>query len=223
MRALPPLAVTATVCLVLPGATSAQEPIVIVEQPPGYVQPVEPVMPPGAYVHDGLYLRLSLGVGGLAAVEGGRQGVAGDDLTIAGGGFVHSFALGGFLTPHLAIHADLFGASAVHPAIDVNGVTVHRIDAAAVQAVGGGLTAYTPNNVYFTGALGFAMGWAVDDFVELESDVGVAANFMIGKEWWVGPGWGVGIAGQVILFVLPSGEATFGGAAAGVLFTASRG
>jgi hypothetical protein len=212
-----------SVFLVLPGAAGAQPPIVIVEQQPGYVQPVEPVMPPGAYVHDGLYLRLSLGLGGLAAIEGGRQGVVGDELTIAGGGFVHSFALGGFLTPHLAIHADLFGASAIRPSIDVNGETIDRIDAAAVQAVGGGLTAYTPNNVYFTGAVGFAMGWAVDDFVELESDVGVAANLMIGKEWWVGPEWGIGIAGQVILFVLPSGEATFGGAAAGILLTASRG
>lgn len=183
-----------------------------------------------AYTHDGLLVRLALGFGYTSSAVGDD----GDGkLALTGGGGFASFAIGGMLTENLSLNADLFGLTSFEPSVEVGGERLGELadTRMSVGAVGIGLTYYlTPANVYFAGSFGAAVGTletrgrvlGVTYIREAKSEVGFAINLMVGKEWWVGREWGLGVAGQLILGSLPteSGEdiSVFG---VGVLFSAT--
>jgi len=54
-----------------------------------------------------------------------------------------------------------------------------------------------PANVYVTGAIGLSnVEIAVDGGGSDSSDTGVGVNVDVGKEWWVGDNWGLGVVGR---------------------------
>lgn len=185
-----------------------------------------------AYTHDGLLVRLAVGFGYTSSAVG--DGGSGDGkLALTGGGGFASLAIGGMLTENLTLNADLFGLASFEPSVELGGERLGSLadTRMSVGAVGIGLTYYlTPANVYFAGSFGAAVGTletrgrvlGVTYVREAKSDVGFAINLMVGKEWWVGREWGLGVAGQLILGSLPteSGEdiSVFG---LGVLFSAT--
>ena len=71
----------------------------------------------------------------------------------------------------------------------------------SVFAFGGGLTYYImPANVYLAGSVGFGQAVFEDYRGAVDgSDLGLGVNLMVGKEWWVGSDWGLGVAGQGII------------------------
>ena len=70
-----------------------------------------------------------------------------------------------------------------------------------IAGLGIGVTYYImPANVYLAGSIGFGQARFEDTSGDrADSDIGIAGNFMLGKEWWVGRDWGIGVAGQMIL------------------------
>ena len=66
-------------------------------------------------------------------------------------------------------------------------------------ALGGGLTYYMmPANIYFTGSLGMGkLSYEDDEGNDSDTDMGLALDLAIGKEWWVGNSWGLGVAGSM--------------------------
>ena len=63
-------------------------------------------------------------------------------------------------------------------------------------AIGPGVTYYLmPANVYFSGSVGVG-SLSGSDELNGNSDTGFALDTTIGKEWWVGDNWGLGLAGD---------------------------
>jgi hypothetical protein len=87
--------------------------------------------------------------------------------------------------------------------------------------MGGGVTYYiVPANVYLSGSLG--LGW-LSATENVESDVGFGLDITLGKEWWVGGSWGLGLAGAFGYHSVPDGvvDANWSGASFGLRFSAT--
>jgi hypothetical protein len=161
--------------------------------------------------HDGFYLRLAIGFGGslISTHDHIADNVGSTDSS--GWGFGTSIGIGGALTDNLILNADFFQATTFNPSVDVDG---HHVGDASrvgndlgigedieVAGLGIGLTYYImPANVYLAGSIGFGQAvFEANSGDRAGSDIGAAANLMVGKEWWVGRDWGIGLAGQMIL------------------------
>jgi hypothetical protein len=153
--------------------------------------------------------------------------VVGAQQVFDGGGAALSFAIGGCLVENLALHADLFGVSAVGPRARFDGgttiATSGRDASLTSVGVGIGMTYYVmPMNLYLGASIGVGRVAARDGNGEVQSDPGGALDFLVGKEWWVSPNWGIGIAGQVVIVRVPSrGDSDFITTGLGVLFSAT--
>jgi hypothetical protein len=56
-----------------------------------------------------------------------------------------------------------------------------------------------PFNIYASAGAGLGVLEFEDgDGASKETDVGLTLTAQLGKEWWVGSDWGIGLAGQVL-------------------------
>lgn len=136
---------------------------------------------------DGLLLRLSGGVGHGASKFG--------DLKFSGPSGDINFALGGIVSPNTAVHATLLGWVVSDPDAQRNGTTVGTVNGDFELSGGGvGLTHYfMPANVYVSPTLGLGRLSIDND----HTNIGLVTDLTVGKEWWVGSQWGLGVAGAV--------------------------
>ena len=110
-----------------------------------------------------------------------------------------NLAIGGMVQPNLAVHGTIFGWSVSDPDADdrlgaLSGSGTLK-GTATMSAIGPGVTYYfMPANLYVSGSLGLGKFKLTGD-VEGESKSGVAMDLTLGKEWWVGENWGLGLAG----------------------------
>ena len=159
--------------------------------------------------HDGFFLRLSAGAG----TAGSKIEDQTNSIDISGNAGDVDIAIGGIVAPNFAIHGTIFGWSASDPHADVtlSGVgsgsgTLHGT--ATMSAFGPGVTYYfMPVNIYATGSVGFGK-FKLDGDVKGETKTGIALALALGKEWWVGSAWGLGVAGGLIHHSLPDEGAT---------------
>lgn len=177
--------------------------------------------------HRGFFLRLGLGVG-WGDLRGSHDPVTEDAATFSGLGLSGLIAVGGALTENLILHGDLY-FSAILDA-DADGGTYglvpgyeYRGDITAF-APGIGLTYYVmPINLYLSGSLGLSQAvWERYDGERQASRFGIATQFVVGKEWWVDPLWGLGVALQGSF--MTAGDAYYDrvrGLAFAVLFSAT--
>jgi hypothetical protein len=149
---------------------------------------------PKAYRHEGFFLRLALGPGYQSLeVDAGF-----DTLELDGVGFGSSVAIGGIIQPNLALHADFFAAAIVNPNATLNGVERGELESSvSVSGVGIGATYFfMPSNMYASFSLGLGTLTFEFDGNTSESESAFALNAVVGREFWVDPEWGVGVAGQ---------------------------
>ncbi len=151
--------------------------------------------------HDGgFFLRLSAGVGG-AGTE--LQNVS-PTMKFSGSASDMNFAIGGIVTPNLALHATLFGWAATNPEIEIGGASGSVNGDLSLSALGVGLTYYVmPANLYLSGSIGAGSLQLDLPSGSGETGTGVVGDFTIGKEWWVSRSWGLGIAGGLGLHSVP--------------------
>ncbi|MEM9074069.1 MAG: hypothetical protein AAGE52_36595 [Myxococcota bacterium] len=191
--------------------------------PQGYGQPAQPPPPPPpqqqqvyaqpAYAaqpamlqperdHRGFFMRFNLS----ANFMGMRTDLFGDDLTIRGGGAGAGISIGGSIISRLAIHFDLYTVAAISPSVEIGGASADA-DSLVLVVLGGGGTFYLPNNMFFTVGIGVgAASLSTDAGSSVGStDAGVAARFQVGKEWWLGSEWGIGLAATFGYARLPDG------------------
>ncbi len=135
---------------------------------------------------------------------------AGFDATIGGVGGSISVALGGFVIPNLAINADLYALAVVDPSVEFNGQDLGEADAKlGLTAIGVGLTYYImPLNLYLAGSVGIGQGSIEIEGGEAQADAGLAIHLSIGKEWFVSPDWGLGIAAEFVWADVPPDDDT---------------
>jgi hypothetical protein len=179
----------ALVSLVVPALAVAQPPPP--PPAPGY-GPTYGAADPTAHRHDGFYLRLFLGLGYTS------MSVDEADVDVSGAGGAFGLALGYAVSDNFIIYGEVFDDIAVNPEVN-GGQNLGDDVAAGVVALGIGAAYYfQPHNIYLSGTL--AMGQVtiqVDGEEVAESDFGPGLSLMVGKEWWVSPNWGVGIAAQL--------------------------
>ena len=152
--------------------------------------------------HDGFFLRLSAGVGSAnSEIED-----SGTDVEFSGGTGDGNIAIGAVVARNLAVHGTLFGWVASDPDIDVEGLgsgeTNGDLD---LSGFGAGVTYYfMPVNMYLSGSLGAGqLSFDGDNGFDGESDTGIIGDITLGKEWWVGGSWGLGVAGAFGFHSIP--------------------
>jgi hypothetical protein len=200
--------------------------------PPGYAPPgayyPQPDLgpPPGHHLHDGFYMRLTMGPGYLNA----KYNVGGQDATISGGGMAMAFAFGGSVTPNLVIYGEFMGTVAMDPKLERGETSQNTGFDVNLFGIGPGVAYYLePMNMYFSGTLAFSQVTASssssgssNDTADL-TNMGIGGSFMVGKEWWVSHDWGLGIAGMLHLASMKMKivDSTMTAAAFSILFSAT--
>jgi len=149
--------------------------------------------------HDGFFLRLNLvGVGG--ATTTGDDGS--DELEFSGAASMLDLAIGGMITDNLALHGTLFGWLLDQPTVQLTGYPETEANGTVTMgALGIGITRFfMPSNVYLSGSIGLGAIEIDPDLGGIpnyETDAGLALQLLVGKEWWVGDNWGLGVAGAL--------------------------
>jgi hypothetical protein len=159
--------------------------------------------------HDGFFLRMAPGIGYSSAESdtfGKFDGASGSFELAIGAAVAHDFV----------IHATFDGWALIDEQGPLNGPGIpvpvagdphhdhHHSNHTGMGMWGAGVTKYFgPSNVYVTGSVGaarlyYSIHW--DDYGndyggEDHSDTGIAFSGGVGKEWWVGDSWGLGVSG----------------------------
>ena len=159
------------------------------------LEQVDNVVTYSVHQHDpGFFIRLTTGLGYARTLTE----VQNDDLMeFSGLSSAARFQIGGAVSQNLIIFGEFGAIIQVDPSWELLGQSVDGPDVkVTVSDFGAGITYYImPANVYFSlSLLGSQVSLEVDQ-AEFESDIGFGINVMIGKEWWVGDDWGLGVAG----------------------------
>lgn len=182
--------------------------------------------------HDrGFFLRLSAGPGTanshidyIGADENGQPVPIHLELSGTSGDI--NFAIGGIVSPNLAVHGTLFGWSVNEPNVEANGMDQGSASNLTLSVVGGGggVTYYLePSNLYLSGSLGLARLHGETPGRDFDSDLGPVLDMTIGKEWWVGGQWGLGAALAVNIHSLhdPDVDENWSGTSLALRFSAT--
>jgi len=170
--------------------------------------------------HDGVFLRLS---GGLSFANTAIEADNGDEFDIGEVGGHGNFAIGGTIGHNLILHGTLWGWDVSDADVEINDQEFNTNVDISLGAVGGGLTYYfEPSNIYISGSLGLGQLSFGDSNLE-DSDTGLAGDFLLGKEWWVGNSWGLGVAGDINYHTFPEDGVAdnWNGVSFGILFSAT--
>jgi hypothetical protein len=159
----------------------------------------------GPREHDDFFLRLSGGWGSASTeIEEGNV-----RTELSGSTADANIAIGGSVARNLALHGTLFGWGDQDPDVEPNDNELESEQdlELAVTAIGGGLTYYfMPVNIYVSGSVGAAMLSFDTRRGYEETDRGFLGEITIGKEWWVGNSWGLGLAGAAGYHSIPDGD-----------------
>ena len=154
-----------------------------------------------ARTHDGFFLRLSTGIGYSRAEISDNTG----QLEVKGGATDVNIAIGGMVGPNFALHGTIWGWSMSDPdgelTISGGGSGSGTINGTLTMgALGvGGTYYFMPSNFYMSYSLGMG-SLNGDGEIDGKTKPGVALDATLGKEWWVGDQWGLGLAGGVTYF-----------------------
>ncbi len=184
--------------------------------PPAY-QPYPPpsYLSPTAHRHLGFALRLDGGFGYTTSSAGGGSSMDG-----ASGLF--GIVLGGAVSENLILGGELWATGVSSPS---SSGTFSAITTFAVGGVGVNLTYYVmPANVYLSASPSITTMSVDLGGTHINTDAGFGMKLAVGKEWWVGDHWGIGLAGQFLFSAnkekIPS-PPTWNTVAAGVAFSAT--
>jgi len=154
--------------------------------------------------HDGFFLRLSAG-GGYGQT---KVTVFDEDLKLSGAAGDINLAIGGAVTPNLAVHGTLWGWAVSSPDVELGSASGTASDATLnMSSYGAGITYYfVPANVYISPSLGLSILSIEEGGESARTDTGFGFDATIGKEWWVSDGWGLGVAGAFTYHSVPDGD-----------------
>ena len=155
----------------------------------------------GKHRHDGFYFQIA---GGYAGTAMGEQ--VGEDLYIYSGPSANAkIGIGYALVENFILSLDIAGFVLSQPELQINGEDEGELDTEFTNSkVGLGMTYYfMPSNVYLSGSGGLAVGWVENDQEIYNTGLGYGISGGIGKEWWVGDNWGLGVGFHVDYYSLP--------------------
>jgi hypothetical protein len=172
---------------------------------------------PGRYSHDGFFLRLTLGFGGAS--------VSSDAAQWSGAGLGMGVSIGGSIVENLALHADFQGTTIISPEEKVDGLAARSFDGdILLSSFGiGGTYYFMPINLYLSAGVGLGRTTFENNVgQQYNSDAGLTLSLLVGKEWWIGDDWGIGVAGQLLIMATESDiDGKLGSGAINLLFSAT--
>jgi hypothetical protein len=182
----------------------------------------------GLHTHDGFFMRFNAGFGFMSASET----YAGATDTYSGGGVTLAAAFGGVVAPNLVIFGELLATTILDPDYRVSGIpgsTALNGTDMSMGSIGPGIAYYfMPINLYLSGTLTFTKISFSDSTprnASGDTNVGIGLSMMVGKEWWVGWDWGIGVAGRLQIASMrdyPEGyDARMGATVFSILFSAT--
>ncbi len=129
----------------------------------------------------------------------------GQRLTYSGTSIPVNLAVGAAIRPNLILFGEVMSAQLFSPDSEYAGEkrTANSMNV-TIQGVGPGVAYYfMPINIYVSGSIllhKVSFTDSNDDYDSTDlSTLGFAANLMAGKEWWVSPNWGIGLAAHFML------------------------
>ncbi len=151
----------------------------------------------GIHEHDGFFLRMLLGAGYAELVE---KNVMGSDLKFSGPTVPFHFQIGGQLSKNFIFYGEIGFASQTNPEMEWMGQSGSSSDITVfVGDLGLGITYYLmPVNIYFSLSTLYSQAQLEYNNTKSESKISYdninGINLMVGKEWWVGAQWALGVA-----------------------------
>jgi hypothetical protein len=184
--------------LLLPWPALAQdEPI---PQPPSSPAPAAvPAVDPTAHRHLGLFVHFDLGAGYFRS----WASTSGVEASISGPAVPVGIAVGGAVSENWILAGEVWGSLAPSPKLTFGGSSSSADDSTVtVEGVGLALTHYfMPANVYLTLTPAITLLSNRTGDTTASTDYGFGAKLAVGKEWWVGNHWGLGVGVQVLVAV----------------------
>jgi hypothetical protein len=163
-----------------------------VETPP----PPPPAAERGVHLHDGFYMRLSLGANGLrSTIESDRTST--EDAKVSGGGLSFDFMLGGTPTPGLVIGGALMVDTAPNPTVKFGDLESDGDFDASFGFIGPFIDGFfdPEGGFHVGGGIGFT-GFTLDDKDSDEDDDlafgGGGLSLWLGYDAWVSSQWSLG-------------------------------
>jgi hypothetical protein len=145
--------------------------------------------------HTGFHFHADLGAVG----TGSSATSQGTTAKVSGGGVGGAVSIGGALAPNLILGAETWGSSVFNPTISVGGSSDTAVDVTYdVSGLGPKITYYVmPANLYLSATPSFTRLTLTDTVTgdRSRTDWGFGLRAALGKEWWVGERWGIGLAG----------------------------
>jgi len=185
--------------------------------PKSQATPVEP----GYHEHDGFYLRLLLG-GGYSWAWSKKDGIGYHSRGLSG---VSDLALGYSVIDNLAITFESFGGTQFNSQRRITGADesdniVFPVKNIIMIGFGPGITyTFMPINLYLTMALGGSymhMSWRKIEgdnldlrYKDFDPGIGFGMHEALGKEWWVGGDWGIGVGAEFFYLAIPDIDKTW--------------
>ena len=169
---------------------------------------------------DGFFLRLSAGAGFATT----KLSAGSPSIKLSGETGDLNFAIGGIVSPNLALHATLYGWLVQDPDVEVSGVSSKVSEDLDLSAFGLGLTYYfMPVNIYVSGSAGLGKLSVKGQGNVGETKQGPVFDLTAGKEWWVGSNWGLGVAATTMWFSVPENgvDGNWNGVSFAIRFTAT--
>ncbi len=179
-----------------PPAEPAGPPIVVVEHPG---MPVEPPAP-DAHWHEGFYLQLALGFGGMVDDFGGPFGWI--DATASGGSGALQLLVGGSLGPGILLGGGVVVEQVVEPSVKVEGVPVEDDVGVGTFVLVGPFIDWYPSadgGFHVQGMAGGARLQIEDSSGERQDHqpLGGGVSLGAGYDWWIGDEWSLGVLGRI--------------------------
>lgn len=216
IRCLPGFAVLGLTCLLTSLASAETEGAAPTGEsqppppPPAYQQQqpgkIDLSTPPPAPIgrrtkrHDGFYLRMNLGVGGMITKVEYEPALLFDEVDVSGGGGTFGLMLGGTLD-HVVLGGGFWLNSAPDPKVEYAGFEGESSGNTLNMFLVGPFIDWYPD-LHGGFHLGGAIGWAgvviTDDSEEenLAESAGGGAGLFVGYDWFVADEWSLGVLGR---------------------------
>jgi hypothetical protein len=197
--ASPPPGGPAAAAPAAPGTSAPPAPYTVV-----YLAPPPPPPPNTSYLHDGFYLRMALGLGGLTASREVQSSITGTVDTHFGEGVgVFEISAGGTPGPGLVLAGTLLSHERKDPVLKGGPGGDITLDGRLSFGMVGVTVDYYPNprgGFHFGGTLGVggltAPAPPRSVFTDKIGGGGGAISLALGYDWWIGQEWSFGVLGR---------------------------
>ena len=158
----------------------------------------------------GVFLRITIDMG--SAQTSHPSGTTGPVISSSGGSLGSIIAAGMTVRQNLAVHFTWMEWSIDEPRVESDSLNGDAKGEITLNVIGAGLTYFwMPANLNVSGSIGVG-NWRGALDVEgaehsMQTDPGPVVDLSVGKEWWTGEGWAMGVGGAFGHHWVPDGAA----------------